>query len=270
MVEQTENATTEQNSEQEAPTSKDASRKRIQSEIEFPYSDLESAVELARKLHSKAGTSCEDDELAAWLNQSPDGGTYRSRRSGARMFGLIDITQGTIRLTDLGRDISESHTERGARVEAFLKPALYQAMYEQGRGHTLPPPVAIERQMEQLGVSPKQKGRARQAFQKSAVYAGFVDASTGRFIKPGNSGIERPAERDDPDKYKGTGGGGGNGGGPKDPLIAALIQKLPSSGDWPAADRVVWLRMAIMAFDMAYGRSGEIEVKATVSAIAQG
>jgi hypothetical protein len=59
-------------------------------------------------------------------------------------------------------------------------------MYDQHEGNVLPPAAAIERQMEQLGVSPKQKERARQTFTKSAVFAGFIDSATGRFIKPGN------------------------------------------------------------------------------------
>jgi hypothetical protein len=37
--------------------------------------------------------------------------------------------------------------------------------------------------MEQPGVSPKQKERA--TFMKSAQDAGFIDASSGRFVKPG-------------------------------------------------------------------------------------
>jgi hypothetical protein len=41
------------------------------------------------------------------------------------------------------------------------------------------------RQVTELGVSPKQKERARQTFMKSAQYASFIDASTGRFVKPG-------------------------------------------------------------------------------------
>jgi hypothetical protein len=41
-------------------------KKRFRSEIEFPYADLESAVELAQTIHEKAGSSCETDELAAW------------------------------------------------------------------------------------------------------------------------------------------------------------------------------------------------------------
>jgi hypothetical protein len=32
-------------------------------------------------------------------------------------------------------------------------------------------------------------------------------------------------------------------GGSKDPLIQALIQKLPSSGPWSADERVTWLKM---------------------------
>lgn len=81
-----------------------------------------------------------------------------------------------------------------ARAEAFLSPELYSRMYEQHKGNALPPPAAIERQMEQLGVSPKQKDRARQVFMKSATYAGFVDPGSGRFIKPGNGGAREEPE----------------------------------------------------------------------------
>jgi len=43
----------------------------------------------------------------------------------------------------------------------------YRPAFDPG-GNALPPPPAIERQMEQRGVSPKQKERARQTFMKSA------------------------------------------------------------------------------------------------------
>ena len=95
---------------------------RIQSEIEFPYSDLETAVDLARALHSNAGSSCEDAELAAWLDQSINGGTYRARRSAARMFGLIEIAQGRLSLTPLGHRVVDTTEGRAARADAFLLP----------------------------------------------------------------------------------------------------------------------------------------------------
>lgn len=230
--------------------------KRFRSELSFPYSDLESVIDLTQTLHSKAGTSCETDELAAWMNQSATGGTFRTRLSAAKMFGLIDTGQGRVTLTQLGRDaLNGSGVERAARVEAFLRPDLFRLMYEQNKGNALPPPAAVERQMEQFGISPKQKERARQTFQKSAQYAGFIDAATGRFIKPGIGAAPRDdasVAQDNPVK---PGGGGGGGGDPPaiDPIIQGLLSRLPKSGDvWPEADRKLWLELLAGSFKLIY------------------
>src|ERR1700736_6329235 len=88
-----------------AEAAKGDEKKRFRSEIEFPYSDLESAVELAKTVHDKAGSSCEVEELAAWMGQSASGGTFRTRLGAARMFGLIETGQGRVTLTQLGRDV---------------------------------------------------------------------------------------------------------------------------------------------------------------------
>jgi hypothetical protein len=53
----------------------------------------------------------------------------------------------------------------------------------------------------------------------------------------------------------------GSGGGPTDFLIRALIQKLPRKGPWSASERVTWLKMLAMAFQMSYGSEPEIEIK---------
>jgi hypothetical protein len=226
---------------------------RIQSEIEFPYSDLETAVDLARALHSNAGSSCEDAELAAWLDQSINGGTYRARRSAARMFGLIEIAQGRLSLTPLGHRVVDSTEGRSARADAFLLPELYGRMYEQYRGQVLPPPPALERHMEQLGVSPKQKGRARQVFQKSAQYAGYVDPGSGRFVRPG-TGPEFDRSQQ-VQRRTGGGGGGGDGGDQVDidPIIRGLLARLPKSGEvWPEAERKLWLDLLAGSFKLIY------------------
>jgi hypothetical protein len=56
---------------------------------------------------------------------------------------------------------------------------------------------------------------------------------------------------------------GGSDPPPLDPLIAALIQKLPPANttDWKVQDRVMWLQMIAMAFQMAYGAVEMIEIK---------
>src|ERR1700694_2974959 len=212
-----------------APAQKADEKKRFRSEIEFPYADLESAVEVGKTINDKAGSSCEVDELAAWMGQTASGGTFRTRLGAARMFGLIETGQGRVTLTQLGRDsLPNSGSERAARVSAFLNVELFRAMYDQYKGSALPPPPAIERQVAQLGVSPKQTERARQTFMKSAQYAGFIDASSGRFVKPGIGGGEGK-QNDKPPAEPLRGGGGGD---PPviDPIIDGLLKRLPKSG----------------------------------------
>lgn len=228
-------------------------RKRFRSEIEFPYADLPSAVEIAQTIHSKAGSSALVDELAVWMGQTASGGTFRTRLGAARMFGLIETGQGRATLTQLGRDILDgSGKEPSARVSAFLNVQLFNLLYDQFKANVLPPPPAIERQIEQLGVSPKQKERARQTFMKSAQYAGFIDAATGRLVKPGiPQKDESVAKGKDQDR---GGGNGGDGEPPRiDPIIQGLLSRLPKSGDvWPEADRKLWLDLLAGSFKLIY------------------
>jgi hypothetical protein len=228
--------------------------KRFRSEVEFPYSDLQSAVELAQTIHEKAGSSAETEELAVWMGQSANGGTFRTRLGAARMFGLVETGQGRATLTALGRDVLDgSGTERGARVTAFLNVELFNIMYDKFKGSILPPPAAIQRQMEELGVSPKQLDRARQTFAKSAQYGGFIDASSGRFVKPGIPGAGK-TEHESERQLKKTGGGGGNDDTPAvDPIIAGLLKRLPKSGEvWPEGERKLWLQLLEGSFKLIY------------------
>jgi len=127
------------------------------------------------------------------------------------MFGLIETGQGRVTLTQPGRDVLEnSGNERAARISAFLNVELFRVMYDQYKGNALPPPPAIERQMEQLGFSAKQKERARQTFMKSAQYAGFIDASSGRFVKPGIAAREAQQQEKSDDSKKRNNGNDGN------------------------------------------------------------
>jgi len=63
-----------------------------------------------------------------------------------------------------------------------------------------------------------------------------------------------------PTRSAGCGSGSGSGG-PNDPLIKALIQRLPSGSSWPVDDRINWLKMLVMGFQVAYGTETEIEIK---------
>lgn len=53
---------------------------------------------------------------------------------------------------------------------------------------------------------------------------------------------------------------------PMDPLLAALIGKLPpAAGGWHRSERAAWLRLMAMAFDVVYGAEEAIDVPSFLS-----
>jgi hypothetical protein len=87
----------------------------------------------------------------------------------------------------------------------------------------------------------------------SAIAKGVTQLPNTKPIEP----LKPKGEEDGEDEYA----NGSGGGGPTDPLIRALIQKLPRKGPWSASERVTWLKMLAMAFQMSYGPEPEIEIK---------
>jgi hypothetical protein len=181
-------------------------RKRERTLIEFPYTDISRAADLATKLAEAGGKVwIEQTQLAVAMDMSPTGGTFRGRLSAARMFGFIETEGGKVRLSDLGLLLLDEPSQRAALADAFLRVPLYKVMYDSYNGFALPPAAALERQMQASGVPPKQAERARQAFASSAQHAGFI-AANGRFSKPTVAPVN---VRDDGGESERNGGGGG-------------------------------------------------------------
>src|SRR4051812_13169754 len=97
---------------------------RDRSTVKFPYFDLQEVIQIASVLHNRRGGACETGELAAELNQSVNGGSFRLRMSAARMYGVMD-GRGHVKLTALGRQIIDPNTAAEAAATAFLKIPLY-------------------------------------------------------------------------------------------------------------------------------------------------
>ncbi len=238
-------------------------RTRELSTVTFPYSDLGTALSVAGTIKEKAGISCETEQLAAWMGQSARGGSFRSRYSAARLFGLISTERGgRVALTSLGQDILNPAKSDRAKATAFLNIELFEKIYEDHKGHALPPNPALERMVVNLGVTPKQADRARQAFVKSARVANFIDRQSGVFIAPGFPSDNEPDPPSEPSSEDNRepeqrGGFGGHGGGELppniDPIIVGLIRRLPSSGDiWPLGERKLWLDLLAGSFNLVY------------------
>ncbi len=248
----------------EATAEKADKQTRERSTIEFPYGDLNDALAIARAIHQNAGMSCTVDQLAGYLRQSATSGAFRQDLSTARIFGVVETERGVASLTELGRRIVDSSQERLARADAFLAVALYRAIFERYRGHVLPPTAALEREIAELGVAPKQKERARQAFDRSADQAGFFEHGRDRLVAPAGAGAE--PRREEPN-------GGGRGEPPPPPtpptlhpFVQGLLDTLPATGsEWDGPARVKWLQTAANIFDLIYKGEGGIEVKSAIA-----
>ncbi len=245
---------------------------RGRSTIDFPYTPLDDAEEIAAAVHQVGGTSCDWEQLAAKLGAAPKGGGFRLRVSGARTFGLVSTDRGRVELTDIGIRILDPNHKRAARVEAFLFVSLYKQVFERIKGQLLPPPPAIERMMEGMGVAPKQKDKARQVFMRSAKLAGFFELSTERLTYPPNvmsaadltPGADSQEPQENPKKRSGSSSGGS--GDDLHPFIRGLLDKLPEpETEWPTSARVKWLQTAANIFDLIYTFDGDstssVEVK---------
>ena len=243
-----------------------AGNTREKTKISFVYADLKSAIVLANALLANAGMTCTTAQLASWMNKSAEGGTFRGILGAARTFGLVQTQHGgQVSLTPLGQSVLNPATSKDAICTSFLHVELHSAIYKNFEGQTLPPPAAIERHIEGLGVPPKQKMRARQTFTKSAHYAGFIDSATGRFIKPASSAPSTPEPLTETHNGK-TGAGAGAGGGGDDgdelvldPLLKALLRKIPTVDEgWPAGPRARWFKTFAMNVSQIYDTGDDV------------
>jgi hypothetical protein len=192
--------------------------------------------------------------------------------AAARLFSLIEGEgPDNLKLTALGYRIMDPASERAAKAESFLQVPLFRRLYELHKDATTPPPAALEREIAGLGVSEKQKAKARQVFESSAQQTGFRESGANRLVMP--AVVVKPQKQDEGGQKKDAGdggGGGGAGGGDSginlDPLLMALLKKIPKGGvgDWPSEARVRWFRTFAMNVSQVYDEDDkpvEFEIK---------
>jgi hypothetical protein len=226
--------------------------RRSASAIQFPYGDLNDAVEVARAMYLNAGGSGGSwEQLASWLGYgSTSSGAFRNKVATARIFGLTETKSGGATLTTLGLRIVDPSKERAARATAFLNVPLYRRIYDDHLGMTLPPDSGLEQEMVTLGVSPKQKVRARQIFQRSADQAGFFGLGRNKLVMPRTdlpalaAAASTLPSGDTPQNGTVTG---------LHPLIVGLLHTLPEPGSaWSQDRRRHWLDTADHVFGLLY------------------
>ncbi|MDE0001245.1 MAG: hypothetical protein OXQ29_00940 [Rhodospirillaceae bacterium] len=238
---------------------------RERSTILFPYMNLDVVVPLPKAVYAWGARTCERGQLAGQLKMAPDGGQFRQKLQNARTYGLLSYSGPNVELTEIGVQLCDPATEKEALVKAFLSVPLFERVYEQLRDRPLPPDAAIQRQMIEMGVAPKQAQRARRAFKSSARTAGFFDIAADRLVRPHTSGsngqLGNTDSGDETESRRRSGSGDDPPPrGPIHPLIEALLAEMPEAGArWEKDHCVTWLKMVLLSFGMIYENRTELQ-----------
>jgi hypothetical protein len=246
------------------------SKGRQRSTIAFPYSDFDSAENVARAIYENVGhgTCSASSQLAAWMKVSAKSSGFRTQLSSARLFGLVENGKSeAYRLTDLGIRVLDPSQSKSAKAEAFLCVPLFKALYEKYKGVVTPPTAALEAEIVSLGVAEKQKSRARQNFESSAVQTGFREQGANRLVMPAVVVLPpQAANIDKVEKFGVESTADEKKALDLDPLLLALLQKIPKRGEsWPAEKRLRWFRTFAMNVSQVYDDDNEpVELRVIV------
>ena len=236
------------------------------SEIAFPYIALEDAISVAR-IVADGGGDLTRDQVSAKMGAPLS--TFNVRVAAARTFGLLRAESGNLRLTGTGRRImaTDLTIAATARRDAFFCVELYRKTFHEFKGRNLPDEEDLEDAFRGFGVAPKQADKARLAFERSALFAGFFHAGRGRLVEPIIAGSEfstGAAVQDDalhPAHAADTGMGKPKPIAAEQHLIVGLLERLPPPDTaWSIEERARWLRALSVNLSILYGVEGDGEI----------
>lgn len=258
-------------------TAPKAKEKPARSSIQFSYVGEDEAASVAQAIFDY-GVPLSREQLSGIMVKPDANGVSKPdsllglKLAGARLFGLIEPTPegGKYGLTALGHEIvsTDESVARAAKAKAFLLVPLHKRTYDEFRGKLLPvKPAALERVFIDFGCAPKQADKARQAFNKSAQFAGFFAAGRDRLVEPIiRPTMSRAAEILEKVNFGDTADVSARRAptdhqaarhqqtdATKEYLIAGLLQRLPAPGTpWSHDKRAQWLQVLASNWELVY------------------
>jgi len=247
----------------------DAKRPRAQSGTAYPYFNLDASIKVAAIIYERGGGACTADQLASFLGYSGvRNGTFLTRASSAKLFCLIEAQGEKYSLTERGYAIITPVMPEdpiNAKVRAFLAVPLFNLIYEEFKGKTLPPEIGLRNLFENKFKIVKDRiNPALRVFYESAEQAGFftLNGDRSRLIMPitqasatsphlpSASEIKEPTSPLPPqEKPRFSGGGEGPPPGVH-PAIVGLLRELPAPGKW--SGKVRFMRAFQNTLDFIY------------------
>lgn len=240
-------------------------RTKKKSGTAYPYYDLNQSIEVAEAVHNKGGSQCSKDQLASFLSYSTvQSGAYLTRIAAAKLFGLINIERDQISTTERANTILSPimpEDQQNEKVDAFLDVPLFNAVYEQFKGSSLPLQVGLKNLLEKTySIVPKRVTPTLRVLMSSARQAGFFEiGGDTKLIKPVADKTpphlkDPPPDDPPPDPKPPKPKGGGEGPPPGiHTAITGLLRELPPPGsDWPQKSKKRFMDAFTATIDFIY------------------
>lgn len=255
---------------------------RRTSEIVVTSTDVDTAIEVVRRLRDSGITRAPLDEAAAAVAGDMNPNTFKNKLYSAVKYGFLASQRDRVTdpsevvLLPLGEQVLDPQRAREAKARAFLNIPLHRIIYQRYRGQRLPSDKELDEVMlHELGVSPGQVANARQAMIRAARQAGFFDQGRDRLAIPSDvaSAVEAamPIEGSAPAIPARVNGAGPAVSMPSitaspilsvepvavspeaHPILAAWLREMPPKGvAWPKHKRDRWYQMLGGLLDYVY------------------
>lgn len=163
----------------------------------YPLSPFSKALELAKTI-SDLGGNCSHTVCAAKMNKKM-GGSFKDLISATVKYGLISNKKGTLTLTDEYKSYKLSYNleEENAHLRIlFLKPQLFQAIYEKYKDVPLPIDILEKALVKEFGVPEQHASRTTNYFINGARSVGLLGENN--IFSVANESAESPSPKDTP------------------------------------------------------------------------
>ncbi len=239
--------------------------------VSYPYFDLTKSLEVAKTIYDRAGGMCEPDQLVTLLDyKTVKSGTFITRISAARQFGLVRHDTGKIVITERAKQIISPVMPDDAQnglIDAFLCVELFAKVYDQFRGNVLPSSDGLRNLfLNVFGITPDRVEPAMRVFINSAQQAGFFPSGDrSKLVRPISNQLGRDQKNEDTsakpiepasERPIGTSQNSSGGGDPPPGIhtaIVGLLRELPSPGaEWPKGSKRRFIKAFLATLDFVY------------------
>jgi hypothetical protein len=148
----------------------------------YPYYDLEASLKFAATIKELGGSraTVKKSLLAKQIGLAESTPSFFQRLSAAKTFGIIQ-GWGTYGFTELGRSYFYPQSEKARKtaiLAMFSTPSSFKFLLDRFDGEKIPATDFIGNLLHsELNISESWKDRVVQAFNRSAHFAGIIDAN---------------------------------------------------------------------------------------------